>query len=493
MSISVSSFCSTQLQHRLYDTFREYPQIMVARQPSSSTHRTVTEELELISNAGNKLITTPFTSGLLTLDNQARVEQFVRARVRIRKHEYESGILSRQSTFDALRSMNTIINQYLYPTDTKESGETEAMTTKAKKEPRNRERREEAERKMAKLLAEKEEVDALLLELEAVTAKRADKAAVEEEVQALTKLIEQLRNRQQALATKVTANNADTENNDEHRTNEHDGARVGRHSLLEKLDVALKELQWTSYGAEHATYGVLTREILQRALAEDWELQHFKDEIERMEEEKQAVPQGLISLKNEEAALRVKRREMKGKDNSDSRASIYSSIRASRKKIQKEIKLVIAYKKQIDQRIAILHSFTQRIPRIVHFIKTDIHTDRFSLQNYLAVAAAHFMIKPDAIYYHMHPKTAAAQDRANNQWWDRCREYVTIVAEDDFVTQTRTGAPVRLAAHQADFLRVRYLIQEGGIYMDTDVLALRDFDDLLSNNVVFGAEKLVPR
>lgn len=53
--------------------------------------------------------------------------------------------------------------------------------------------------------------------------------------------------------------------------------------------------------------------------------------------------------------------------------------------------------------------------------------------------------------------------------------------------------PIKLAAHQSDILRLEYLIRDGGIYMDWDVISLSGAvnDDLLYSPVVFGAEKKI--
>ncbi len=53
------------------------------------------------------------------------------------------------------------------------------------------------------------------------------------------------------------------------------------------------------------------------------------------------------------------------------------------------------------------------------------------------------------------------------------------------------GVPIEYAAHQSDFLRLGYLVRDGGIYMDWDVISTGPIDDVLYSPVVFGAEKKV--
>jgi hypothetical protein len=47
-----------------------------------------------------------------------------------------------------------------------------------------------------------------------------------------------------------------------------------------------------------------------------------------------------------------------------------------------------------------------------------------------------------------------------------------------------------IVQHQADKLRISILAREGGIYLDTDVFALKPFTDLLTNprSAVMGHE-----
>jgi mannosyltransferase OCH1-like enzyme len=51
------------------------------------------------------------------------------------------------------------------------------------------------------------------------------------------------------------------------------------------------------------------------------------------------------------------------------------------------------------------------------------------------------------------------------------------------------GKALSLAAHQSDFMRLDYLIETGGIYLDWDYLTVRSFDDLLASTTIMGLEK----
>jgi len=58
----------------------------------------------------------------------------------------------------------------------------------------------------------------------------------------------------------------------------------------------------------------------------------------------------------------------------------------------------------------------------------------------------------------------------------------------DSVPFVRDAVSVKKFAFAADFIRLFALYTEGGIYLDSDVLARRSFDDFLSNNFFCGTE-----
>jgi hypothetical protein len=99
--------------------------------------------------------------------------------------------------------------------------------------------------------------------------------------------------------------------------------------------------------------------------------------------------------------------------------------------------------------------------------------------NHVCVMSALERIRPKkAFFYYEH--------EPSGPWWQQTRPYVELVR----ITAPREvfGNPVLHPAHRADVLRLRVLIEQGGIYLDTDVMVHRDFDDLLDNEVVLGRE-----
>jgi hypothetical protein len=117
-------------------------------------------------------------------------------------------------------------------------------------------------------------------------------------------------------------------------------------------------------------------------------------------------------------------------------------------------------------------------------------------------------LKPDKIIFH-------TVSDINSPYWDKAKKYVTIDRYTAFglplfsysshhlplpspprsiqspPQRTTAGVPLKLAAHQSDILRLTYLIEKGGIYMDWDVVSLAPVDELLNSPIVFGAEKKI--
>lgn len=123
-----------------------------------------------------------------------------------------------------------------------------------------------------------------------------------------------------------------------------------------------------------------------------------------------------------------------------------------------------------------------RIPKILHFcfgFKEGFGGRPWGLSQYVCLRSAVEKIQPDTVYlYYEH--------EPSGPWWDVTLPLITPVK----VTAPREifGNRVDHPAHRADVVRLERLIDVGGIYLDCDVLVQRDFDDLLDNSTVLGAE-----
>ena len=135
-----------------------------------------------------------------------------------------------------------------------------------------------------------------------------------------------------------------------------------------------------------------------------------------------------------------------------------------------------------------------RIPTIVHFVVGQGDQEnirhRFTLSspfmfiNYLNVLAARRQIRPEKLYIHYYKEP-------NTFWWNQTKQDPDINAT--FV-QTRLvdriyNKSIDHHAHRGDIMRLEVLINYGGIYFDTDVLALRSFEPLLNVSDVIMAHQ----
>jgi hypothetical protein len=120
-----------------------------------------------------------------------------------------------------------------------------------------------------------------------------------------------------------------------------------------------------------------------------------------------------------------------------------------------------------------------RIPNIVHFIWVS---GLFEWTAYLAIESAHQHLKPDQIFVH-----CLDGIEPDGPWFARVKRRVVVRAfkRADF-PQTLNGSPLTNPAHVTDFVRLQLLSNEGGIYMDTDIITLKPFDRLREHSAVFG-------
>lgn len=113
------------------------------------------------------------------------------------------------------------------------------------------------------------------------------------------------------------------------------------------------------------------------------------------------------------------------------------------------------------------------IPNIVHFIyPVWPRTRPLSYLNYMAVKMASEVQKPDAIKFWIN------KDPEPNEWWDRIKELVDVVYT--VMDAEYRGVKIEWPQLQSDVTRLEILRDEGGIYLDTDMLLLRPLDVYLT-------------
>ena len=122
---------------------------------------------------------------------------------------------------------------------------------------------------------------------------------------------------------------------------------------------------------------------------------------------------------------------------------------------------------------------TTPIPKHVHFVSMN---RKFSFYEWLAVVSARKKIKPDKI-------TVYTNGQQDSCWWRRALPYI----EHQHIytlpgAAVLNNAKIGHMAHIADFLRLMILYENGGMYMDSDSLALNSFDPLLHHQVVLAEQ-----
>ncbi|MCJ1292028.1 hypothetical protein MMC34_003578 [Xylographa carneopallida] len=133
------------------------------------------------------------------------------------------------------------------------------------------------------------------------------------------------------------------------------------------------------------------------------------------------------------------------------------------------------------------HAEAQPIPNVVHFIwglkhGKSSHSD-FGFIEYLSVKSALMVFGTAQVKIHH-----ASLDQSN-EWLLKLKDNVTLVYHDPergVLGKSRNWQ----AAHRADLLRLQILSEEGGIYMDLDVFALRPLDTIrrCQKDVIMGHE-----
>ena len=71
------------------------------------------------------------------------------------------------------------------------------------------------------------------------------------------------------------------------------------------------------------------------------------------------------------------------------------------------------------------------------------------------------------------------------EWNEKNLDLEKISDECEFFAQCRKR---KLWAFMADYLRIKILYENGGIYIDTDVQSIKPINDLLDNNLILGYE-----
>ena len=120
---------------------------------------------------------------------------------------------------------------------------------------------------------------------------------------------------------------------------------------------------------------------------------------------------------------------------------------------------------------------SERIPNVIHLCYFG--AGAFPLVHYLAVASVHELNRPEAIYFY-------GDKEPTGPWWEKAKPYLKFV--ETKAPSEIYGVELKHLAHKADVVRLEKLIENGGIYMDMDVICARSFAPLLKCPLVLGEE-----
>ena len=130
------------------------------------------------------------------------------------------------------------------------------------------------------------------------------------------------------------------------------------------------------------------------------------------------------------------------------------------------------------------------VPNVVHLIKTDPRPlTRFLFLNILSIL---HNLNPSTLYFHV-------TTPPHGFFWNLTRTYDShrqiVVAEikaESYRLAGQNEIPIFRSdwadAHSSDIIRMNILKSMGGIYLDTDVLVLRSFNDLMNFDLTMGLQ-----
>lgn len=137
------------------------------------------------------------------------------------------------------------------------------------------------------------------------------------------------------------------------------------------------------------------------------------------------------------------------------------------------------------------------IPNIVHYVWALKEPDgalEFKFKHFVSIYSSYLYLRPDTIYVHTNAQPsaiAAAQNDIRNFWTHKVFSIPGVTVRNiEIPTHTKYGALLEHMEHRSDFVRPGILRDYGGIYMDFDVVPLRDMKPLRESGFrnVFGHE-----
>eukprot|EP01111_Echinosteliopsis_oligospora_P007833 TRINITY_DN2315_c0_g2_i11.p1 TRINITY_DN2315_c0_g2~~TRINITY_DN2315_c0_g2_i11.p1 ORF type:complete len:335 (-),score=80.15 TRINITY_DN2315_c0_g2_i11:10-1014(-) len=124
-------------------------------------------------------------------------------------------------------------------------------------------------------------------------------------------------------------------------------------------------------------------------------------------------------------------------------------------------------------------SILKHVPKLVHYVWVNPKPSPIPLFTAVSIEACAHVMKPEAIYIHCYHEPIG-------DFWNVVKHLVTVVKINN--VDNIFDRPVNVIQHVADVVRLNVLRKYGGIYMDTDIIPIRSFDEFLEKDMVMGQE-----
>ena len=132
------------------------------------------------------------------------------------------------------------------------------------------------------------------------------------------------------------------------------------------------------------------------------------------------------------------------------------------------------------------------VPNVVHYIWFGQY-ENLKFHHYLSIKSAFLNIKPEKVVFH-------CDHQPIGSWWKNIRKQVQNTHNSNhtckWVLEIKHleppseifGNTLTRAEHKSDIARMSILYEQGGIYLDLDVIVLKSFDPLRHYNYTMGIE-----
>ena len=131
-------------------------------------------------------------------------------------------------------------------------------------------------------------------------------------------------------------------------------------------------------------------------------------------------------------------------------------------------------------------SSTYPIPNIVHYVWFTYKKKpkKFAFHHFISVLSAYKRLKPDVIYVH-------CDVIPGGEHWDMMTSLPTVKVVHRDPPRKIFGAEIKAPVYEtsdSNVARLMVVMETGGIYLDTDVIVVREMEELRKHQCVLGLE-----